>query len=101
MSEHKDSFSTVSAFTHLECSRTGERHNGDIPQNLSRAGAPLLARYDLERLRPKFTPEALRRDPTPNLWRYAPVLPVRDRRFITTLGEGWTPLLRVERLGTA
>jgi threonine synthase len=34
--------------THLECSVTGERHRADELHNLSRAGKPLLVRYDLE-----------------------------------------------------
>ena len=34
--------------THLECSLTGERYDSDKLQNLSKAGKPLLARYDLE-----------------------------------------------------
>jgi threonine synthase len=99
MSLSVDSNRTESAFSHLECSRTGETYDADIPQNLSRVGAPLLARYDLEKARTLLTPDSLCKDPTPNLWRYAPLLPVRDRRFIGCLGEGWTPLLRTERLG--
>ena len=35
--------------THLECSRTGARYDADVLQNLSEVGAPLLARYDLDR----------------------------------------------------
>jgi threonine synthase len=90
---------TPSALSHLECSKTGERYDADTLQNLSRVGAPLLARYDLARIQSTFTPEALRRESTPNLWRYAPVLPVRTPRFRVTLGEGWTPLLATRRLG--
>ena len=33
--------------THLECSMTGERHDAGQLHNLSRAGKPLLVRYDL------------------------------------------------------
>ena len=34
--------------THLECSLTGERYDAGQVHNLSRAGKPLLVRYDLE-----------------------------------------------------
>ena len=34
--------------THLECSATGERYPADELHNLSRAGKPLLVRYDLD-----------------------------------------------------
>ena len=37
--------------THLECAMTGERHEADQVHNLSRAGKPLLVRYDLEGVR--------------------------------------------------
>lgn len=33
--------------THLECAYTGERYPADQVHNLSRAGKPLLVRYDL------------------------------------------------------
>ena len=33
--------------TYLECSLTGERYEAGKPHNLSRAGKPLLVRYDL------------------------------------------------------
>ena len=34
--------------THLECSLTGERYEAGKIHNLSKAGKPLLVRYDLE-----------------------------------------------------
>jgi threonine synthase len=46
-----------------------------------------------------LTKESLRsRDAS--LWRYREVLPVEDQENIVTLGEGWTPLLRVPRLAS-
>ncbi|MFM7321691.1 MAG: threonine synthase [Armatimonadota bacterium] len=89
----------VSALTHLECSKTGETYDADALQNLSRVGAPLLARYDLEKVRARFERDDLAASVVPNLWRYAPLLPVRDPKFVQNLGEGWTPLLKADRLG--
>ncbi len=88
---------TGSALTHLECSKTGETYDADTLQNLSRVGAPLLARYDLNRV--AVTPQSLRAHGEPTLWRYRELLPVRDADFIRDLGEGWTPLLHTDRLG--
>jgi threonine synthase len=34
--------------THLECGLTGERYEADTIHNLSKAGRPLLVRYDLD-----------------------------------------------------
>lgn len=88
---------TMPGATHLECTGTGERHDSERLQRLSPAGRPFFARYDLDSLRGRFTPEALR-DREPTLWRYAEVLPVRDPRFRISLGEGFTPLLDAPRL---
>ena len=39
-----------SALSHLECSRTGEQYDANQVQGVSAVGAPLLARYDLDRV---------------------------------------------------
>lgn len=82
--------------THLECTATGERHESEQLIGLSPAGKPLFARYDLDAVKDRFTPEAVagRRA---DLWRYEEVLPVRDRSCQIALGEGWTPLVDAPR----
>ena len=45
--------------THLECSLTGERYEAGQVHNLSRAGKPLLVRYDLEAAKRTLTRESL------------------------------------------
>lgn len=35
-----------------------------------------------------------------NMWRYWELLPLLDRHHIISMGEGWTPLLRAENLGS-
>jgi threonine synthase len=92
---------TMSNVTHLECSACGIRHDADTLQNLcTSCGKPLFARYDLERASRTLTRESLsgRRG---DMWRYREVMPVRNDKNIITLGEGWTPLLAAERLGSS
>ena len=89
-----------SYLSHLECSRTGERYDADRVQGVSDVGAPLLARYDLERVRAVVTPATVATRP-PDLWRYHEVLPVRDPAHVTTLGEGFTPLLPLPAYGVS
>jgi threonine synthase len=84
--------------THLECPRCGATHDADRLRNLCRCGSPLLARYDLAAVGRAVTPAALAARPS-TLWRYRELLPVADDRYITTLGEGWTPLLPAPRYG--
>ena len=87
-----------SYLSHLECSRTGTTYDADRVQGVSEVGAPLLARYDLERARAGVTREDLGGRPH-DLWRYHEVLPVRDPAHVTTLGEGMTPLLPLPTYG--
>jgi len=83
--------------THLECSLTGERYAADVVHNLSRAGKPLLVRYDLDGVRSALSKEALARRPA-DLWRYRELLPVRRTQDIVSLGEAMTPLVRLAKL---
>ena len=80
----------------LECTATGETFESEQLIGLSPAGKPLFARYDLDALKGRFTPEAVA-GRTSSLWRYAEVLPVRDPDFRVTLGEGFTPLVSSPR----
>ncbi|MBQ0989025.1 threonine synthase [Micromonospora sp. H61] len=85
--------------THLDCPRCGKEYAADRLQNLCECGSPLLARYDLPAVAKAVTPERFPLRPA-DLWRYREVLPVADPRHVTTLGEGWTPLLRTPAYGT-
>ena len=84
----------------LQCGATGETLASEQLIGLSPAGKPLLARYDLDAIRGRFTPEAVA-DRPPTLWRYEEVLPVRDRACRVSLGEGFTPLLESSRMARA
>ncbi len=83
--------------THLECSATGERYAADEIHNLSRAGKPLLVRYDLDGVKKALSKDALARR-EPDLWRYRELLPVRHTRDIVSLGETMTPLLSLPKI---
>jgi len=89
----------LSYVTHLECSKCGERHEADQIQTVCRkCGKPLFARYDLERVREAMTKRELV-GRVSSMWRYFELMPVRERRNIVSLGEGWTPLTKASRLG--
>jgi len=83
--------------THLECSLTGERYPADQIHGLSRAGRPLLVRYDLGGVRGSLTKETLATRPA-DLWRYRELLPVRSVQDIVSLGEVVTPLVALPGL---
>ena len=83
--------------THLECSATGERYPADELHNLSRAGKPLLVRYDLAEVKKSLGREALAQRPH-DLWRYRELLPVRRVENIVSLGEAVTPIVAMPNL---
>jgi threonine synthase len=83
--------------THLECSLTGERHAADRLHGLSRAGKPLLVRYDLDGVGRALPREALAERPQ-TLWRYRELLPVRRPENLVQLGEAVTPIVALPRL---
>ncbi len=78
--------------THLECAATGERHAANTPHGLSRAGKPLLVRYDLGSMARALSRTDLV-ERAPDMWRYRELLPVREARNIVSLGETMTPLV--------
>ncbi len=90
--------------THLECSMTGERYEADRLHGLSRAGKPLLVRYDLGGVRRALTKEKLAGRPH-DMWRYRELLPVRRPADVVSLGEAATPIVSLPgvaaRLGLA
>ena len=83
--------------THLECSATGERYPADELHNLSRAGKPLLVRYDLAGVKKSLSRAALAQRPH-DLWRYRELLPVRRVENIVSLGEAITPIVAMPKL---
>src|SRR6187551_3956536 len=83
--------------THLECAMHGDRYEADTLHNLSKAGKPLLVRYDLAGVKKALTKDELAQRPA-DLWRYRELLPVRKVADIVSLGEVTTPLIRLPKL---
>ena len=86
--------------THLECSMTGEIYPADEIHGLSRAGRPLLVRYDLPAIAAHLDRDALAARET-DLWRWRELLPVRQAQHIVSLGEIETPLVPLPVSGGA
>src|SRR5712671_8234645 len=85
--------------SHLECSLTGERYEADRLHGLSKAGRPLLVRYDLDGVRRALPRDALASRPQ-SLWRYREMLPVRRPENVVSLGEIVTPLVSLPRIAS-
>jgi len=85
--------------TRLYCSACGKSYEPGKLYNLCDCGKPLMVAYDLEAAARTLTRESLAGREA-SLWRYREVLPLDDERNKLTLGEGMTPLLKAERLGS-
>jgi threonine synthase len=84
--------------TYLECSNCCLELDALELQGLcSACGKPLLARYDLEKAARTLTRESLV-GRTPSMWRYREVMSVASEDEIVSLGEGWTPLIRADKI---
>lgn len=87
-----------SYLTHLECTYCLATFSADEPHRLcTECSKVLYPRYDLKSAGESLDPDNLK-NRTTNMWRYFEVMPVRDEANVITLGEGFTPIFKAERL---
>src|SRR5215212_7989280 len=84
--------------THLECSLTGERYEAGEVHNLSRAGKPLLVRYDLEAAKRTLTRNSIAGRPG-GMWKWHELLPLPEGCEPVSLGESETPIVTLSCTG--
>ena len=82
--------------THLECSLTGERYEAGQIHNLSKAGKPLLVRYDLEAAKRTLTRDSIA-SREPGMWKWCELLPFDGEPV--SLGEPETPIVALIKTG--
>jgi len=83
----------------LECSVCGTIHSPNELQTVCKScGKSLVARYDLQ-----SAAKALRKGDVAHtgdtFWKYLPLLPIQDEENIVSLGERFTPLVRLPKIG--
>ncbi|MCA9067364.1 MAG: threonine synthase, partial [Planctomycetaceae bacterium] len=83
--------------THLQCGLKGDNYEANQVHGLSKAGKPLLVKYDLAKLKEQVGRDELTSRP-PDMWRYREFLPVRKTENIVSLGECHTPLIPLPKL---
>ena len=88
-----------SYLTHLECTYCHVTYPSDeVIRLCAECGKVLYPRYDLAGARDALNPDDLKERPA-NMWRYFEVMPILDEANVITLGEGFTPIFKAERLG--
>ncbi|WP_010531647.1 threonine synthase [Lentibacillus jeotgali] len=78
------------------CKACAKATEFQLKQSKCTCGGTLQVEYDLERVGHTFTKESLKNRVT-SMWRYKELLPVENPQNIISLGEGWTPLVRMHR----
>ena len=81
--------------SHLECSLTGERYEAGKIHNLSKAGKPLLVRYDLDCAKRTLSRESVAKR-EPGMWKWRELLP-HDGEPVS-LGEIETPIIELPNI---
>ncbi len=92
---------TGSRLVRLTCRACCAEADPDRPQGVcGTCGSALFAEYDLATFDGRaWWREVAGRPPT--LWRYRELLPVRDRRNIVSLGEGYSPVIELAEVAGA
>lgn len=80
----------------LKCNKCGKQDQFNIKRSRCACGGTLLVEYDLEWVSQTLTKETLKERPS-TMWRYSELLPIKNKRNIVSLGEGWTPLVRLNQ----
>ncbi len=84
---------------YLKCSVCGEKFDHrQIQTYCVSCNEPLIAIYDYDAIRKSVKKDDFKRRVN-SMWRYFEFLPVLDEANVITLGEGWTPLIKLKRFG--
>ena len=87
-----------SYISHLYCAKCSLTYDHETIQHTCICGSPLLVQYDYSSLKKNWNQKALTLR-NANLWRYHELLPVQSKDNIVSLGEGITPLIRMNKIG--
>ena len=82
----------------LRCRECGAEYELQATHVCEMCFGPLDAVYDYAALKKRVTRASIEQGP-PSIWRYRDLLPVEDATPVVTLGEGFTPLVKADRLG--
>ena len=82
----------------LRCRECGAEYELQATHVCEMCFGPLDAVYDKALLKKIVSRQRIEQGPK-SMWRYRDLLPVEDTVSVVTLGEGFTPLVKADRLG--
>src|SRR6202162_2411981 len=82
----------------LRCRECGAEYELQATHVCEMCFGPLDVVFDYEALKKVVTRDRIERGPA-SMWRYRDLLPIEDYTPVVSLGEGFTPLVKANRLG--
>ena len=82
----------------LRCRECGAEYELQATNVCEMCFGPLDVVFDYAFLKQRVSRESIEQGP-PSMWRYRDLLPIEDSIPVVTLGEGFTPLVKADRLG--
>jgi threonine synthase len=82
----------------LRCRECGTEYQLQATHVCEMCFGPLDVAYDYDAIRRVISRDRIEAGP-PSMWRYRDLLPVGPEAQLVTLGEGFTPLVKADRLG--
>jgi len=92
--------SNGSCIQKLICTNCGKEFDVDERNGLcTSCGKVLYPKYDLEKAKETLSKQDIQNRKVYNIWRLQEIMPVKDNKFRITLGEGWTPIVKLNNFG--
>jgi threonine synthase len=90
----------ISCIENLTCTNCGKQFNVDEKNGLcTSCGKVLYPKYDLESAKETLSKPNIEQRKTYNIWRLHEIMPVKNDKYRITLGEGWTPIVKLNNFG--
>ena len=82
------------------CTNCGKEYSAEKKLNLCEAcGKVLYPIYDLEKAKETLTKQLIQNRKVYNIWRMNEIMPVKEKKYRISLGEGWTPVIPINNMG--
>jgi threonine synthase len=91
-------FNQTSYLENVMCTSCKKKFKPSSKLRLCSCGKVLYPIYDLEKAKESLTIENMQ-GRAYNIWRMHEIMPVYQDKYRYTLGEGWTPILKLKNLG--
>lgn len=91
-----------SLLNNIVCTNCGaEYETNELNNTCESCGKVLFPEYDLEKAKELLTKDKIQQKKVYNIWRFHEIMPVNDQKYRISLGEGWSPLVKLNNFGNS